>query len=225
MKRTVLLLLLLLSASQGADTSLQDSGVALAFEGRQIIVKREIPEKCLDLDQNAQNAWSGDYAAKSVPQECKKTFINFMGTVSPIKIEGVETYGELETLEFLALVSKNPNEHILVDSRIKSWFDTGTIALSVNMPFIHFVQQKKFAKKLEEYLVKLGVVKKDGKYDFTKAKKALFFCNGIWCGQSPQAIAALIKLGYPKNKILWYRGGMQDWRSVGLSVYKSAPSP
>lgn len=220
MKRAVFLLLLILSASQGADTTLQDSGVALVLEGRQIIVKREIPEKCLELNQNPQNAWGDDYAAKSVPPECKKTFINFMGTVSPIKIEGVETYGELETLEFLTLVSKNPNEHILVDSRMQNWFDTGTIPLAINMPFMHFVQQKKFAKKLEEYLAKLGVVKKEGKYDFSKAKKALFFCNGIWCGQSPQAIAALVKLGYPKNKILWYRGGMQDWRSVAFTDYK-----
>lgn len=220
MKRIALSLLLLFSASYGADTSLQDSGVALVVEGRQIVVKREIPEQCLELDQNAKNAWSGEYAANSVPPECKKTFVNYMGNVSPIKIEGVETYGELETLAFLALVSKNPNEYILVDSRMKSWFDTGTIASAVNMPFIHFVQQAKYSQELSAHLAKLGVTKKDGKYDFSRAKKALFFCNGIWCGQSPQAIAALIKLGYPKEKILWYRGGMQDWRSVGFSDYK-----
>lgn len=220
MKRIALFSIALFPVLYGADTTLQDSGVALVVEGRQITVKREIPSSCLELDQNAQNAWSGDYAAKSVPSECKRTFVNFMGTLSPIKIDGVETYGELETLEFLTLVSKNPNEYILVDSRMKSWFDTGTIASAVNMPFLHFARQPKYEKELEEHLAKLGVLKKDGKYDFKNAKKALFFCNGIWCGQSPQAIAALVKLGYPKDKILWYRGGMQDWRSVGFSEYK-----
>lgn len=222
MKRIFGSILLLFSTLYGVDTTLQDSGITLVVDGRQITVKREIPEVCLDLDsdQNVKNTWSGDYAAKSVPNECKKTFVNFLGTVSPIKIDGVVTYGELETLEFLNLVSKNPNNYILVDSRMKSWFDTGTIASAINMPFRHFVQPLKYEKELKEDLVKLGVTQKNGKYDFSKAKKALFFCNGIWCGQSPQAIAALIKLGYPKNKILWYRGGMQDWRSVGFSDYR-----
>jgi rhodanese-related sulfurtransferase len=202
------------------DSTIQDRGVEIIVDGKQTIVKREINDKCLELDQNAKNAWGGDFAASSVPSECKNSFINFFGSVSPIKIDGVETYGELETLEFLQKVAKTPNEYILVDSRIKSWFDSGTIASAVNMPFVHFVQPTKFIHELESDLAKLGISKKDDKYDFSKAKKALFFCNGIWCAQSPQAIAVLIKIGYPKEKIFWYRGGMQDWRSVGLSEYR-----
>jgi len=204
----------------GIDTTIQDRGVWLMVEGKQIVVKREIEDKCLELDQNAANAWGGDYAAKSVPPECKKTFISFMGSVSPVEIEGVKTYGELETLRFLELKAKEPNGRILVDSRMKSWYESGSIASAVNMPFIHFVQQSKYGQELARHLADLGVEKKDGKYDFSNAKIALFFCNGIWCGQSPQAIAALVKLGYPKEKILWYRGGMQDWRSMGFSEYK-----
>ena len=201
-----------------ADASLQDKGVEIDFNGKKITVKRDMNEKCIELDQNADNAWGGKYAADSVPAECKGSFINFMGYISPVKIEGVETYGELETLEFLQKLKSDKKKYIFVDSRMTSWFETGTIPGAVNMPFVHFVQQKKFDKELREHLLALGVSINGDKYDFSKAKTALFFCNGIWCGQSPQAIAALIKIGYPKEKILWYRGGMQDWRSVGFTT-------
>jgi rhodanese-related sulfurtransferase len=33
-------------------------------------------------------------------------------------------------------------------------------------------------------------------------------------------IKGLLKMGYPPHKILWYRGGMQDWESRGLSTVK-----
>ncbi len=33
------------------------------------------------------------------------------------------------------------------------------------------------------------------------------FCNAIWCGQSPEAMKELIAIGYPQEKMKWYRGG------------------
>lgn len=47
------------------------------------------------------------------------------------------------------------------------------------------------------------------------------FCNGLWCGQSPRNIKGLLKLGYPARKLIWYRGGMQDWEAVGLTTVES----
>ncbi|MGD8572392.1 MAG: rhodanese-like domain-containing protein, partial [Gammaproteobacteria bacterium] len=41
---------------------------------------------------------------------------------------------------------------------------------------------------------------------------------GMWCGQSPRAIKGLLKLGYPAEKISYYRGGMQSWQMLGLTV-------
>ena len=73
-----------------------------------------------------------------------------------------------------------------------------------------------FAEALENF----GVVEKNGKYDFTNAKTLLMFCNAIWCGQSPEAMKELIAIGYPQEKMKWYRGGMQSWLSVGLSTIK-----
>ncbi|HEB77112.1 MAG TPA: rhodanese-like domain-containing protein, partial [Methylothermaceae bacterium] len=35
-----------------------------------------------------------------------------------------------------------------------------------------------------------------------------------------QVIQLLISLGYPADKIKWYRGGMQAWLSLGLTTEK-----
>ncbi|MGB5520728.1 MAG: hypothetical protein WBO73_20030, partial [Gammaproteobacteria bacterium] len=55
-------------------------------------------------------------------------------------------------------------------------------------------------------------------WDFSEAKQILLWCNGPWCGQSPRAIRALISLGYPAEKLYYYRGGMQMWQSLGLTT-------
>ncbi len=64
----------------------------------------------------------------------------------------------------------------------------------------------------------LGAEPRDGFWNFDNAKTLVLFCNGSWCGQSPTTIKELLKIGYPAHKILWYRGGMQDWQSLGLTT-------
>ena len=55
-------------------------------------------------------------------------------------------------------------------------------------------------------------------WDFSQAKTLVMFCNGIWCPQSPAAIRRLLAMGYPAAKIKYYRGGMQNWFALGLTV-------
>ena len=52
--------------------------------------------------------------------------------------------------------------------------------------------------------------------DFSECKTAVMFCNGMWCGQSPNNIRNLLKFGYPAHKIKWYRGHA-DWEILGLT--------
>jgi rhodanese-related sulfurtransferase len=59
---------------------------------------------------------------------------------------------------------------------------------------------------------------KDKQWDFSGAKTVILWCNGSWCGQSPRAIRGMIKHGYPKDKIKYYRGGMQAWQALGLTT-------
>jgi hypothetical protein len=64
-----------------------------------------------------------------------------------------------------------------------------------------------------------GAKRRDDLRNFDNVK-TLVFCNGRWCGQSSTTITDLQKIGYPAHKILWYRGDMQDWESLGLATLK-----
>ena len=46
----------------------------------------------------------------------------------------------------------------------------------------------------------------------------MLFCNGIWSDQSLRGLQALRAAGYPAEKLRYYRGGMQDWQILGLTV-------
>ena len=67
----------------------------------------------------------------------------------------------------------------------------------------------------------LGLFDADQKtdaWDYSGAKQVVFWCNGPWCGQSPRAIKGLLSHGYPPEKVYYYRGGMQMWKVLGLTV-------
>lgn len=118
--------------------------------------------------------------------------------------EGVTTVGELEVLDALKSGSA-----LVVDSRVPDWYATGTIPGAVNVPYTQAVEQ----------LGKLGCEPDfDGKFDCSSAQPVILFCNGLWCGQSPTAIRAMIDAGFPADRISYYRGGMQTWRLLGLTV-------
>jgi len=51
-----------------------------------------------------------------------------------------------------------------------------------------------------------GVKETAGTYDFRAASTLAIFCNGPWCGQTPNYIRTLLALGYPAAKLKWYRG-------------------
>ena len=129
---------------------------------------------------------------------------------------GVKTVGELEVLAFLENEVAS-GEGILIDARTPKWFVDGTIPGSVNIPYTDFESDLEI--ELEGTLEDIGVtINDDGSYDFSTAKDLLLFCNGPWCGQSPRAIRNLLELGYPAEKLFYYRGGMQLWRLLGLTV-------
>ena len=46
----------------------------------------------------------------------------------------------------------------------------------------------------------------------------VFFCNGPQCGATPDAIRSLLECGFPEASILYYRGGMHDWITLGLPI-------
>lgn len=143
-------------------------------------------------------------------------------------VAGVDTVGELEVLGYLKRISNGDRSVMLVDSRTPDWIQRGTIPGSVNIPWnrINIDVAGNFeieaeAETLHDILVnQFGVQEVNGKWDFRNAKTLVLFCNGIWCPQSSVNIKTLTKMGYPAYKLKWYRGGMQDWVSVGLTTVK-----
>jgi rhodanese-related sulfurtransferase len=183
-----------------------------------IIVKRDVPEVCKNLPINNKVVWTGNYASDIVPEVCKSTFVHTTGKLLPMHIdEEIDTYGELEVLSFMKDMQKNENM-LLVDSRKQSWYDYRTIPGAVNMPFHHFKERDAFEFEFEHELFLLGVtIDKENSYHFSYAKEIVVFCNGPWCSQSIAMIEALLAIGYPPERIKWYRGGMQDWLSAGMT--------
>ena len=131
-------------------------------------------------------------------------------------IKGVETVSELDVIDFL----KNQvalNKGVLLDARMPKWNKAGTIPGSTNIPF-SILTSKKNTKYIEKILLLLGVKKENNTWNFKSAHNLLIFDNGPWCQQGVRAMQNLIKLGYPKSKMLYYRGGIQYWQILGLNT-------
>lgn len=158
--------------------------------------------------------------------------------VNPLNIaDGVATVAELEVIKFME-TAMHRGDGVMIDSRTPSWHEKGTIPGSINIPFTVFekpADDPELAEMLERLgakerhdvnvvmrsLEKVGLFsgnQKTDTWDFSEAKQLLLWCNGPWCGQSPRAIHALVDLGYPAEKLYYYRGGMQMWQSLGLTT-------
>ncbi|PWB49176.1 MAG: sulfurtransferase [Nitrosomonadales bacterium] len=136
---------------------------------------------------------------------------------------GVKTIGELEMLQYLQKVSAGDKTLLVIDSRTPDWVEKGTIPGAVNIPWDKLNIGKSDPITVQEILEKqLGAKQSEGFWDFSNAKTLVMFCNGHWCGQSPTNIKGLLKIGYPAHKLIWYRGGMQEWEALGLTTVKPA---
>lgn len=157
--------------------------------------------------------------------------------IQPMKPDPrIEAVGELEIIDFMKTQAQK-GTGVIVDARTPGWYKKGTIPGSVNIPFTifekpsHDTQLRKAMKLLgakdkfsgsstwNKFLTSVGLSEKDdSSFDYSEAKEIVIWCNGMWCGQSPRAIKGLLKHKYPAEKIKYYRGGMQVWQILGLSV-------
>jgi len=223
LKKYIMIGLILSTFSLTANSGFEYSGVMVTTttadkQQKNYVVKRNIPAICKKIPINNEMLWTGNYANEKVPQACKSTYVHTKGKLLPIQLDAdLETYGELEVLAFLKEMQQN-KKLLLVDSRKEEWFKYRTIPGAVNMPFHYFKYRDEYEFYFEYALKHLGVfIQKDGEYDFSNAKTLVLFCNGPWCSQSPAMIYALLEIGYPAEKLKWYRGGMQDWLGAGMT--------
>mgnify|MGYP005850481267 CR=1 FL=1 len=114
------------------------------------------------------------------------------GIIQPLKVaKDVRTVDELEVHKF------QENGLPIIDSRTSDFYEISTISGAKNIPH-------------DEITERMG--------ELDRNSPTIFFCNGPQCPQSPTAIRNLLSNGYPPEKILYYRGGMHDWVTLGLPV-------
>jgi len=143
--------------------------------------------------------------------------------IQPMQLgAGVETIGELELIGYLKKMSEGDRSILLIDSRTPNWVARGTIPGAKNIPWTRLNPAKGADPiSIGDILTgEFGAREMEGLWDFSNAKTLVLFCNGMWCGQSPNNIENLLRFGYPSHKIKWYRGGMQNWENLGLTTTK-----
>ncbi|HEY6093954.1 MAG TPA: rhodanese-like domain-containing protein [Gallionellaceae bacterium] len=165
-------------------------------------------------NQDEKNTVNPAYAqtSRACPPFCVQP-----ATVAP----GVETIGEVEVLAYIKKMAAGDKSILLIDSRTPDWVVRGTIPGAINLPYTK-LDDTKGADPLSvaEALELFGGKETANGWDYSNAKTLVLFCNGMWCGQSPNNIRTLVKMKYPVEKIKWYRGGMQDWEMLGLTTVK-----
>jgi rhodanese-related sulfurtransferase len=112
------------------------------------------------------------------------------GEIGPMEAaEGVRTIGELEVIDHLERGLS------VIDTRSVESHSEGTIPGVTNVPH-------------DEVTGSIG--------ELDPERPTVFFCNGPQCPASPDAITSLLEAGCPPAAMLYYRGGMHDWVSLGL---------
>lgn len=181
------------------------ASIDVMHQGRMVTIMR---------NQNQDNSINPEFAktSRKCPPFC----------IQPIDLApGVKTIAELEMLHFLKQASDGDTSTLVIDSRTPAWVDKGIIPGTVNIAWDTLDIGKSDPAAVQDILEnKFGVKQGKAFRDFDNAKTLVLFCNGSWCGQSPTTIKGLLKIGYPAHKIFWYRGGMQDWESLGLTTLK-----
>jgi rhodanese-related sulfurtransferase len=114
------------------------------------------------------------------------------GTIQPMTLApGVQTIGELELIGHLRAGRQ------LIDTRRAEFVGQGTIPGSFAITHT----------EIEQHLEELDA-----------DRPVALFCNGPQCAATPDAVRQLLTAGRPPALILYYRGGMHDWMTLGLPV-------
>ncbi len=155
--------------------------------------------------QDTKHKLTGEYAKRYRPGQY----------IQPIKMhKDIRTIGEVELLHFMKNKGNN-KKGILVDLRPKRAYKRESIPSAISIP----AETKNNKTKLRKILKVLGAKRNaDGTLDTRKAMDMAFYCHGLWCDKAPEFIKVFLELGYPAEKMLYYRGGFQMWKSLGFTT-------
>jgi rhodanese-related sulfurtransferase len=116
------------------------------------------------------------------------------GSIAPISLApDVHTIGELEVLDHLRSGGR------CIDCRQSEYHAHGTLPSALNIPHQHISARRD---------------------ELDPGGPTVLFCNGPQCTATPQAITALLAAGHPAPALLYYRGGIHDWVTLGLPLHQ-----
>jgi rhodanese-related sulfurtransferase len=219
----ILFAYLFISLNLGADV-----GCASSF----METKEECSEKSLSIVESAKKSnpkigrvkITKDLESIKIIYQKKEFFIERRANIEEqncppyciqaMNINNIKTIGELETINFIKLL-QDKKDRILIDTRSVRAYNESTIPGAINIPSVLLDIDNKYR---DDILKLLGGKKLQNKWYFRNIKTLLLFDNGILDNQSQKAIESLINVGYPQNKILYYRGGFNSWKDLGLTI-------
>ncbi len=115
------------------------------------------------------------------------------GEVQPMHLHPeIETIGELELIAHIGAGGR------LVDTRRQAFVEgSGTIADATPIE----------ADAIVDHLDELA-----------GDDRIVVFCNGPQCAATPRAVEHLLAAGFPPSRLLYYRGGIHDWATLGYPL-------
>ena len=114
------------------------------------------------------------------------------GTIQPIELApGVRTIGEQEVIAHVEAGLP------LIDCRLERYLAAGTLPTAGSIP------HTELQARMDE---------------LDRGVDTVLFCNGPQCAATPDAIRTLLGGGHPAGRLLYYRGGIHDWVTLGLPL-------
>ncbi|MDT8385293.1 MAG: rhodanese-like domain-containing protein [Gammaproteobacteria bacterium] len=108
--------------------------------------------------------------------------------------ESIDNTTKVDAEAFIELVDEI-DDLIIIDSRIPGDRKQGYIEGSLSLPDVDTT-----CESLAKVIPKMD-------------SPSLFYCNGVKCGRSAEAIKIALSCGY--NNIYWFRGGFEEWLHKG----------
>lgn len=120
------------------------------------------------------------------------------GSIQPGQLHpGIPTWGELELIDHIESGGR------LIDTRLPSYVEaSGTIPGAIVLPW----------ETITDHLEL-----------FDPDRVTALFCNGPQCAATPRAVDRLLAAGVAPGSLAYYRGGIQDWVSLGLPTVPVFP--
>lgn len=208
--------------SDGRSICLPLTAISLALSAfpacaQQVRVTEDLAEVRIETDgapwvitrvQDETAVISGEYAriARACPPDCIQPMV---------PIPGIAPVAEVEVIDFLQNVAAGGGG-ALIDARSPGHFAKGTIPGAVNVPYETLSANNPFRNDI---MVALGARPTGGsEFDYSGVIDLVVFGDGPWNDSAVRALRSLQGAGYPSDKLKFYRGGMQDWTLLGLTV-------